>query len=180
MLDKIKENMSLYESLYSENACKSSEAIMLCEYKKEDEIRPIFLKDSDKILHSPAYARYIGKTQVYGFQTNDNITYRVLHVQLVSKVARTIGRGLRLNCDLIEAIALGHDIGHAPFGHFGEACLNDICVRENIGYFTHNGQSVRTLMLLYDENISIQTLDGILAHNGEILLNPPLISGKTP
>ena len=102
---------------------------------------------------------------------NDHITRRVLHVQLVSKIARTIGRSLKLNEDLIEAIALGHDIGHTPFGHKGESILNDICKQENIGAFCHNAQSVRELQTMEGLNISLQTLDGILAHNGEILIN---------
>ncbi|MDY6832085.1 MAG: HD domain-containing protein, partial [Thermodesulfobacteriota bacterium] len=82
--------------------------------------RLAFAVDVDRILHSLAYTRYIDKTQVFYLIENDHITHRVLHVQLVSKVARTIGRALGLNEDLIEAIALGHDIGHAPFGHEGE------------------------------------------------------------
>ena len=93
------------------------------------------------------------------------------HVQFVSRIARTIGRALRLNEDLIEALALGHDAGHVAFGHAGERELNRICKRENIGYFCHNAQSVKMLKDIENRNISIQTLDGILAHNGEILLN---------
>ena len=92
-------------------------------------------------------------------------------MQLVSKIARTIGRALKLNEDLIEAIALGHDVGHSPFGHKGERFLDNICRREHIGYFCHNAQSVRVLNDLEGLIITVQTLDGILAHNGEILLN---------
>lgn len=157
------------ESLLSENACKSNECIRLNEDKKD--IRPEFFRDIDKIIHSQGYTRYIDKTQVYSFADNDHITHRVLHVQLVSKIARTIGRALRLNEDLIEAIALGHDIGHTPFGHSGESFLNEICKKEDIGYFCHNAQSVRILKDIENINISLQTLDGILAHNGELLLN---------
>ena len=93
------------------------------------------------------------------------------HVQFVSRIARTIGKVLMLNDELIEAIALGHDVGHVAFGHAGERQLNRICERENIGYFCHNLQSVRILKDLENKNISVQTLDGILAHNGEMLLN---------
>jgi dGTPase len=85
--------------------------------KLEDDYRQAFSVDADRILHSLAYARYIDKTQVFYLVKNDHITHRVLHVQLVSKIARTIGRFLGLNEDLLEAIALGHDIGHTPFGH---------------------------------------------------------------
>ena len=140
-------------------------------HEEIEDIRPIFFRDIDKIIHSQSYTRYIDKTQVYSFIENDHITHRVLHVQLVAKIARTIGRALRLNEDLIEAIALGHDVGHSPFGHAGEKFLDDIARRENIGYFCHNAQSVKTLKDLENLNITVQTLDGMLAHNGEILLN---------
>lgn len=169
ILEKAKENMILKEKDLSPYACKSKQGIWL----KDDveDIRPIFYRDIDRIIHSSGYTRYIDKTQVYSFIQNDHITRRVLHVQLVSKIARTIGRSLRLNEDLIEAIALGHDIGHTPFGHKGESLLNEICKKEKIGYFCHNAQSVRILQDIEGLNISMQTLDGILAHNGEILIN---------
>ena len=169
ILEDVKWTMLEKESLLSEYACKSNDAIRLFEDKKD--IRPEFFRDIDRIIHSQGYTRYIDKTQVYSFTENDHITHRVLHVQLVSKIARTIGRALRLNEDLIEAIALGHDIGHTPFGHTGERFLNNICKKEGIGYFCHNAQSVRILKDIENVNISIQTLDGILAHNGELLLN---------
>lgn len=169
IFEDVKWVMLEQESLLSQNACKSNECIRLNEDKKD--IRPEFFRDIDRIIHSQGYTRYIDKTQVYSFTDNDHITHRVLHVQLVSKIARTIGRALRLNEDLIEAIALGHDIGHTPFGHTGEKFLNEICKRENIGYFCHNAQSVRILKDIENVNVSVQTLDGILAHNGELLLN---------
>ncbi len=169
MIKEIKEIMKHNESNLSEYACKSEDGIKLNSERLD--IRPIFFRDIDKIIHSQAYARYIDKTQVFSFTENDHITHRVLHVQLVAKVARTIGRALRLNEDLIEAIALGHDVGHTPFGHRGEKFLNDIAKKEQIGYFYHNAQSVRMLKDIENLNITVQTLDGILAHNGEILLN---------
>ena len=169
ILENAKINMISKENVLSEYACKSSEGVLLKDSKQD--IRPVFFRDIDRIIHSLAYTRYIDKTQVYSFTKNDHITHRVLHVQLVSKIARTIGRSLRLNEDLIEAIALGHDVGHSPFGHKGEKYLNEICKREKIGYFYHNAQSVRVLRDLEKINISVQTLDGILAHNGEILIN---------
>lgn len=169
-LQKAKENMVAKESILSKYACKSEDAILLKEDGDED-IRPPFFRDIDRIIHSLAYTRYIDKTQVYSFIENDHITHRVLHVQLVSKIARTIGRSLMLNEDLIEAIALGHDVGHSPFGHKGETYLNNLSQREDIGYFYHNAQSVRVLKDLEHLNVSVQTLDGILAHNGEILIN---------
>lgn len=166
---KIIENLNYEQQYLSENACKADMAI----YLKEDEkdIRPIFLRDIDRILHSQCYSRYLDKAQVYINPQNDHITHRMQHVQFVSRIARTIGKALRLNNELLEAIALGHDVGHAPFGHAGERQLNRICERENIGYFCHNAQSVKMLKDLENKNISVQTLDGILAHNGEMLLN---------
>ncbi|MGD8948814.1 MAG: HD domain-containing protein, partial [Desulfobacterales bacterium] len=118
------------------------------------------------------YARYIDKTQVFYLVKNDHITHRVLHVQLVSKIARTVGRFLRLNEDLIEAIALGHDIGHTPFGHDGEDFLSEICRNQGIGSFHHNLQSVQFLERVERKgqgwNLCLQTLDGILCHDGEL------------
>ena len=134
--------------------------------------RQAFSLDSDRILHSRAYTRYIDKTQVFYLIPNDHITHRVLHVQLVSKIARTIGRFLRLNEDLIEAIALGHDIGHTPFGHEGERYLSELCQKAGIGYFLHNVQSIQFLDRVERKgqgwNLCLQTLDGILCHDGEI------------
>ncbi len=127
--------------------------------------------DTDRILNSHAYTRYIDKTQVFSLINNDHITHRVLHVQLVSKIARTIGKALDLNEDLIEAVALGHDIGHTPFGHDGERYLSELCREHGIGEFHHNVQSVRFLERIENKgrgwNLSIQTLDGIFCHNGE-------------
>jgi len=141
--------------------------------------RQNFSVDTDRILHSLAYSRYIDKTQVFYLIKNDHITHRVLHVQLVSKIARTIGRYLRLNEDLIEAISLGHDIGHAPFGHDGERYLSRLCENYDIGSFQHNVQSVQFLDKVERKglgwNLCLQTLDGILCHDGEVhdqLLEP--------
>lgn len=138
----------------------------------EEGWRQAFSVDSDRILHSLAYARYIDKTQVFYLVRNDHITHRVLHVQLVSKISRTIGRFLGLNEDLIEAIALGHDIGHTPFGHDGERFLSELCREHGIGAFQHNVQSVQFLDRVERKgrgwNLTLQTLDGILCHDGEV------------
>ncbi|VEN72745.1 Phosphohydrolase [Candidatus Desulfarcum epimagneticum] len=140
--------------------------------RDESDYRPPFSVDADRILHSLAYARYIDKTQVFYLVKNDHITHRVLHVQLVSKIARTIGRFLNLNEDLIEAVSLGHDIGHPPFGHDGESFLSGICRRRGVGYFHHNIQSVQFLDRVENRgagwNLCLQTLDGIVCHDGEI------------
>jgi dGTPase len=158
---------------FTERACLNTHGV-----RRNDEsqlqggYRQAFSIDADRILHSLAYTRYIDKTQVFYLLKNDHITHRVLHVQLVSKIARTIGRFLGLNEDLIEAIALGHDIGHAPFGHDGENFLSELCSRHGIGYFQHNVQSVQFMERVERKgkgwNLCLQTLDGILCHDGEI------------
>lgn len=133
-------------------------------------LRPSYSRDIDKILHLPLYNRYNDKTQVFSFYNNDDITRRGLHVQLVSRIARNIGRLLNLNLDLIEAIALGHDIGHTPFGHAGERFLSELLHNETGRYFNHNVHSTRVLDCLYHRNMCLQVLDGILCHNGEFEL----------
>lgn len=133
-------------------------------------VRPAFVRDVEKILHLPVYNRYGDKTQVFSFYKNDDITRRGLHVQIVSRIARDLGAVLGLNVDLIEAIALGHDIGHTPFGHAGERFLSELLYNNTGRYFNHNVQSVRVLDTLYLRNLSLQTLDGILCHNGEFEL----------
>ncbi len=130
--------------------------------------RPAFVMDIEKIMHLPYYNRYSDKTQVHSFYRNDDISRRAFHVQLVSRIARNIGAVLGLNLDLIEAIALGHDIGHTPFGHEGEYLLNELYNGETGCYFNHNVHSVRVLDVISHRNISLQTLDGILCHNGEL------------
>jgi dGTPase len=133
--------------------------------------RQDFAVDADRILHSRAYTRYIDKTQVFYLIDHEHISHRVLHVQLLSKIARTIGKFLRLNEDLLEAIALGHDIGHPPFGHDGERILSALCEAHGIGPFLHSIQGVRFLDRLEKNgrglNLSLQVLDGILCHDGE-------------
>lgn len=130
--------------------------------------RPAFVRDTEKIMHIPYYNRYSDKTQVFSFYKNDDISRRAFHVQLVSRIARNIGNMLNLNIDLIEAIALGHDIGHTPFGHAGESILNEIYNGHTGRYFNHNVHSVRVLDKIAKRNISLQVLDGILCHNGEL------------
>lgn len=129
--------------------------------------RPAFIRDCEKILHHPYFNRYADKTQVFSFYHNDDISRRALHVQLVSRIARNIGRALGLNTDLIEAIALGHDLGHPPFAHAGEKYLSEVFNSRTGKYFSHNVQSVRILDTVFRRNLTLQTLDGILCHNGE-------------
>ncbi len=152
---------------------KDEDAIRLEPINKD--FRTNFARDIDRIINYASFTRYMNKTQVFSFKSNDNVQTRIVHVLLVSKIARTIGRELGLNEDLIEAIALGHDIGHIPLGHVGEKILNKISIKELDEVFMHNIEGVRNYLYLEQNgngaNLTIQTLDGILCHNGEILSN---------
>lgn len=172
----IEQNIKREENILLEYACHSVAGVRKVAEGDSDSdsmTRAVFFRDTDRIIHSSTYARYIDKTQVFYLFENDHLTHRVLHVQFVSKIGRVIGRALRLNEDLIEAIALGHDLGHVPYGHDGERILDAVCKQEGIGSFGHNVQSVRALNLLENNgqglNLSLQVLDGILSHNGELL-----------
>src|SRR5574344_535783 len=169
ILDTIKRNMNR-DSELANYACKNEDAIRL--NLEDEDFRPSFFRDVDRILYSLSYMRYVDKTQVFTNINNDNISKRMTHVQMVSKIARTIGRALKLNEDLIEASALGHDLGHVPFGHAGEKILNEISIKNNEGYFNHNIQSVRDLLYIENNgvgcNLTIQVIDAIMCHNGEI------------
>ena len=173
MYEEIKKNMALKNENIKPYATKDSEAYRFKEID-DDDFRTPYYRDADRIVYSLSYTRYMDKTQVFSLFDNDNISKRMTHVQMVSKIARTLGRALRLNEDLIEAAALGHDIGHVPFGHVGERILNKISLENNEGYFNHNIQSVRTLMNLEKNgkglNLTLQVLDAIMCHNGEIEL----------
>jgi dGTPase len=166
----LRETQQQDESRLSPFAMHHSEAI----YRNPEPIdpetefyRPAFTRDVDRILNNAFFNRCMDKTQVFPFYRNDDLTRRSFHLQLVSQTARKIGRALRLNCDLIEAIALGHDLGHTPFGHAGEHALSAL-YREHTGrYFNHNVHSVRLLQDVAKVNISLQTLNGILCHCGE-------------
>ncbi|MBE6147609.1 MAG: HD domain-containing protein [Firmicutes bacterium] len=175
MFLEVQSNFLNKEKNLSPYACLSEYAIRIYPDNDETDIRPAFYHDIDRIIHAMSYTRYLNKTQVFSFQTNDHISKRIVHVQLVSKIARTIGRALNLNEDLIEAIALGHDIGHTPIGHVGESILNELSLRETGMMFNHNIQSVRTYMNLENNqkgmNLTIQVLDGIMCHNGEMVTN---------
>lgn len=180
-IEEASKNFLKKEENLSKYATKSSESIRLVE--EESDLRPAFFRDIDRIIHSLSYTRYSDKTQVFSYKENDHISKRMVHVQLVSKIARTIGRALNLNEDLIEAIALGHDIGHTPIGHEGEYILDEISQRELGESFAHNIQSVRHCMYVEKNgkglNLSIQVLDGIMCHNGEMLSNQYIPMEKT-
>lgn len=169
----LEEINNVYDLNLSPYATKNEAAVRRAKGPRYDIIRPPYSYDVDCIIYNPFYNRYTDKTQVFSFYKNDDVTRRALHVQLVSKIAKTIGRALRLNLDLIEAIALGHDMGHTPFGHIGEQFLNE-CYSESTlkrcgkaRYFNHNVHSARIFRYILSTNLTLQTLSGIIAHNGE-------------
>ncbi len=124
------------------------------------EIRTEFQRDRDKILHSKSFRRLKHKTQVFLSPYNDHFRTRLTHTLEVSQIGRTMARALNLNEDLVEAIALGHDLGHTAFGHCGEGTLNELLPNG----FHHNLQSVRVVEVLEDMNLCQETIDGILTH----------------
>lgn len=168
----ITDNMTKKNLNLSKYATLDKDAIRY--FDQKEDIRTPFYHDIDRIIYSLSYTRYMDKTQVFSFNENDHISKRMIHVQFVSKIARTIGRALGLNEDLIEAGALGHDLGHVPFGHVGEHILSKISEKHNEGCFNHNVQSFRLLYFLENHgkgnNISVQVLDAIISHNGEFLM----------
>jgi dGTPase len=170
MLNEVIAQMQKHNSILTKYACKDEEAIYL--FERDEDIRSSFFRDIDRVLYSLAFIRLQDKTQVFSYTEHDHISKRMIHVQFVSKIARTIGRALGLNEDLIEAAALGHDLGHVPFGHVGERILNDISLKNNEGFFNHNIESARVLMNIENYgkglNVSVQVLDAIICHNGEI------------
>lgn len=125
-----------------------------------------YKRDVDRIIHSKAYARYVDKTQVVYLVKNDHVTHRALHVQLVSNFARGVAEILRLNLDLVEAIALGHDVGHPPFGHEGERYLSILSQEFGAGLFTHSWQSCRLFTMIEPLNLGLTVYDGFLCHDG--------------
>ena len=163
---EIAEHNEKAESLLSPYATKDAAAVRLFGEEPYDPIRSQFAIDADRIINCKFFNRGSDKTQVFSFYNNDDLTRRSSHVQLVSRIARKIGRALRLNLDLIEAIAIGHDIGHTPFGHAGERILSKLYFDHAGKYFNHNVHSVRVLNFITHGNLTIQTLDGIICHCG--------------
>ena len=152
------------ESVLNPNAAFSKNHTRL--FGTEDDHRLPYKRDVDRIIHSKAFARYTDKTQVVYLVDNDHVTHRGLHVQFVSNFARGIGEILELNLDLIEAIALGHDVGHPPFGHEGERYLSLISKENGLGLFTHSWQSCRLLRDIECLNLGLAVYDGFLCHDG--------------
>ena len=154
-------------------AAKSAETRGRDRPEEEDDIRPSYQRDRDRIIHCKAFRRLKHKTQVFLAPEGDHYRTRLTHVLEVTQIARTIAKSLRLNEVLTEAIGLGHDLGHSAFGHAGEAALNKLVH----GGFDHYRQSVRVVETLEDLNLTIEVRDGILKHSkgekGELLRKRP-------
>ncbi len=152
----------------------SNSSALRAEQERDLHFRPPFALDRDRIMYSGAFRRYTGKTQVVYFASmlDEQLTSRSLHTISVAQISKTIGRMLSLNVDLIEAIALGHDLGHPPFGHDGELFLSEVSQKVGLGNFNHNIQSLRTVDKIAKKghglNLTFQTRDGIISHNGEV------------
>jgi len=151
------------ESFLSEFAAKSSKSQGRKKPETPCPIRTDYQRDRDRILHCKSFRRLKHKTQVFISPAGDHYRTRITHVLEVSQIARTIARALRLNEDLTEAIALGHDLGHTPFGHTGEEVLNELLSNG----FKHNEQSIRVVEVIENLNLTRETLDGILNHTGK-------------
>ncbi len=151
------------ESILSPRAAKSRLAVRDHELEP-DPLRTAFQRDRDRIIHSKCFRRLKHKTQVY-IAPGDHYRTRMTHTLEVGQISRTVARALNLNEDLVEAIAMGHDVGHTPFGHVGEYALRDV-----VGHFNHNEQSLRMVEVLENNgaglNLTAEVRDGILGHTG--------------
>lgn len=161
----IRENLEQWERQYlSPYASHSADSKGRLRPEEQCDIRPVFQRDRDRIIHCKAFRRLKDKTQVFLSPEKDHYRTRLTHTLEVSQNARTIAKALRLNEELVEAVALGHDLGHTPFGHAGERALNRVCP---LG-FEHNKQSVRTVDRLEKSgkglNLTYEVRDGILNH----------------
>jgi len=160
----IKDNQLNFEHNYlSRFAAKSQDSLGRKNPETPCDIRTEFQRDRDRILHSKAFRRLKHKTQVFVSPMGDHFRTRMTHALEVSQISRTVARALRLNEDLTEAIALGHDLGHTPFGHTGETVLNSLLTNG----FRHNEQSVRVVSVIEDLNLTQETIDGLLNHTGD-------------
>ncbi|MFR8239058.1 MAG: deoxyguanosinetriphosphate triphosphohydrolase [Dorea sp.] len=173
----IREELELREMAYlSPYAVLSKNSKGRKRKEPECDLRPVFQRDRDRILHCKSFRRLKQKTQVFLSPTGDHYRTRMTHTLEVAQTARTIAKALRLNEDLTEAIALGHDLGHTPFGHAGERALNDICPEG----FRHNEQSVRVVEILEKQgeglNLTEEVVDGILNHKSSG--TPHTLEGK--
>lgn len=166
-------NIKMIDDNFSQYATHNNQAYRL-KAEDNDYTRTQFAIDRDRILYSGAYRRYQGKTQVFSFTNlfDEEMSNRSLHTTYVSQISRTIGKNLHLNTELIEAIALGHDLGHTPFGHDGEVALSKVCKQYGIGAFHHNIESMHIVDHISNRgkglNLTFQVRDGIISHDGEV------------
>jgi len=172
------------EALLAPYACRASESRGRDVREPESAVRSAFQRDRDRIIHSTAFRRMKHKTQVFVYHEGDHYRTRLTHSLEVAQIARTIARALRLNEDLAETLALAHDLGHPPFGHAGEAVLDDVMAP--YGGFDHNGHTMRLLTELEHRypgfaglNLTWETLEGLAKHNGP-LLAAPIESAEPP
>lgn len=173
----IRENLEQWEKVYlSKYATLSMNSRGRMREEEQCDIRPVFQRDRDRIIHSKSFRRLKDKTQVFLSPEGDHYRTRLTHTLEVSQNARTIAKALQLNEDLVEAIALGHDLGHTPFGHAGERALNQVCP---FG-FEHNAQSVRTVDIIEKNgkglNLTMEVRDGIMNHQMSSM--PSTLEGK--
>ena len=173
----IRESLEAWEEEYlSPYAMHSKDSKGRLKNEEQCDIRPVFQRDRDRIIHSKAFRRLKDKTQVFLTPEGDHYRTRLTHTLEVSQTARTIAKALALNEELVEAIALGHDLGHTPFGHAGERALNRVCPTG----FKHNEQSVRTVDKLEKDgqgiNLTYEVRDGILNHQTSGM--PATLEGK--
>ena len=165
-----REDIERREELLAQGACRSAKSKGRVVYEEPCAYRTEFQRDRDRIIHSKAFRRLMHKTQVFLAPEGDHYRTRLTHTLEVTQIARTIARNLNLNEDLTEAIAMGHDLGHTPFGHNGESVLNDI----HPGGFRHNVQSLRVVEVLESTanrkgmNLTFEVRDGILNHSGSL------------
>ncbi len=165
-----REDIERREELLAPGACRSAQSNGRVVYEEPCAYRTEFQRDRDRIIHSKAFRRLMHKTQVFLAPEGDHYRTRLTHTLEVTQIARTIARNLNLNEDLTEAIAMGHDLGHTPFGHNGESVLNDI----HPGGFRHNVQSLRVVEVLESTanrkgmNLTFEVRDGILNHSGSL------------
>jgi dGTPase len=161
------ERERLEHELLAPEATKSDRSRGRAEEEEPDEFRTAFERDRDRIVHTKAFRRLKHKTQVFLNPDRDHFVTRMTHTIQVNQVGRAMARALGLNEDLTEAICLGHDVGHSPFGHTGEEALTPLVE----GPWLHSAHGVRTLSLIEPQNLSVEVLDGIRAHSWRV--DPP-------
>ena len=172
------EREDLEREILSGTACLSMRSKGRASFEPECEIRTCFRRDTDRIIHSKAFRRLKQKTQVFLHPDGDHYRTRLTHTLEVARIAKTIAGALKLNEDLTEAIALGHDLGHTPFGHAGERALDEVLSGD--GGFSHNKQSLRIVERLEKDgtglNLTHEVRNGILCHTGDT--PPETMEGK--